>query len=319
MTRRSGTVRMAHGRQRVRIATLAQAVALALAFAFAGSSAAQTNPQPPPAKSNRPYAYIGVSMGMVPGSLADRYELKGDRRAGVLVNQVMPDTPAQKAGLRTGDIIHSVNGKPVTRPDELLEAVAYSPIGSEVELDITRPRSGFKGSDTQQVRMTVAERTDKVNVDEAIDRMRNPEAYDSRAGKAETVIADPLSIAGLTLGPASKEGVQKGLRVFSVVPNSEAAMAGFFQGDCVLAINGAEVNSRADVLKILQDAPVGQPVRVTFERDGKTRQVNWSVPLPIPTPTPEPTSAPTDPRASVYDPTNGTTSTGPGGVWRVKQ
>ncbi len=315
MMRRSGTTRMSHGKQRVRIATLAQAAAFALVFASWG--VAQTNAPPAPAKPNRPYAYIGVSMGAVPGSLADRYELKDDRRSGVLVNQVIPDSPAQKAGLRTGDIIHSVNGKPVTRPDELLEAIAFSPIGSEVGLDITRPRSGFRGSDAQQVRMTVAERTDGTNVEEAIDRMRNPEAYQSQAGNPERVVADPLSIAGLTLGPASKEGVVKGLRVFSVVPNSEAAMAGFFQGDLILKFNDIEVNTRDDVLKVLQDAPEGKPVRVTFERDGKTRQVNWSVPLPLPTPAPEPTVTPVPP--FVYDPTNGTTTTGPDAPWRVKQ
>jgi len=254
-------------------------------------------------------------MAPVPSRLAERYQLPEGKQKGVLVNQTIPNSPAQKAGLKTGDVIHSVDGELVDGPADLLEAIAYKPIGSEVSLEISRPRSGYKGSDLQQVRMKVEERTDGTDVEEAIERIRN------RPGRSSAVGADPLAIGGLSLGPASDDGSVPGLRVFTVVPNSEAAMAGFFQGDLLLKVNGQEVNNRADILEALDRADPKEPVVVEFERDGKGRTIRWSLTLPLPTsvatPEPPPAVAPDRRQPDVnfrYDPTNGTSSAG-----RVKQ
>lgn len=260
------------------------------------------------APAKRSYAFIGVSMGPVSGGLADRYKLEGDKRSGVLVNQVIPDSPAQKAGLKTGDVIHAVDGAPVRTPAELLEAIAFKQIGVDVTLDVSRPKPGYKGSDPIQATMAVAERKDGVDVGEALDRMKNPEAYalPFPGATPEPVGADPLAIGGLSLGPASSDGSAPGLRVFSVVPNSEAAMGGFFQGDLILKINGRDVNTRAETLSALDAADPKKPVEVQFQRDGKLRKIRWSLTLPLPKAEPTPAvlspiqlinSAPTPPPA----------------------
>ncbi len=275
-----------------------------------GIVAQQTTPFADP-DGKKPYAYIGVAMAPLTPNVAQRYQLPPDRRQGVLVRQVMPDGPAQKAGLRPGDIIHSVDGDPVAETYELLEAIAYRPIGSEVVLDLSRPKRGLRGFESVQARMTLVERTDGADVEAAVERLKDPQLL-------EPIGADPLAIGGLSLGPASDDGSREGLRVFSVVPNSEAAMAGFFQGDLILEIEGTAVNTRADVFAALKEATEDTPVSVLFLRDGQRRTTHWAVTDPVKRTvidggqielrreTPE--SPP-----FIYDPTNGTIS--PGDLW----
>jgi serine protease Do len=269
--------------------------------------------QPPePPEPTKSYAYIGVAMAPVTGGVIQRYGLPEGRRLGVLVRQVLPGGPADRAGLRPGDIIHAVDGTKLRLPHELLEAIAYRPVGSDVVLDVTRPKPGTRELDAIQVRLTLVQRTDGVDVDEAIERLKNPNAF-RPARTPEPVREDPLSIGGLSLGPAAENGEMQGLRVFSVAPNSEAAMAGFFQGDRILDIDGRAVNTRRELVRALQAFPDGErAVSVRFVRDGRKRETLWTLNLPLPTPTPEPTET------FVYDPTNGTLSES-GGIWRVKQ
>jgi serine protease Do len=287
-------------------------------FLFIGPraiSAQQTTPFEDP-DGKKSYAYIGVAMAPLTPSVAQRYQLPPDRQQGVLVRQVMPDGPARKAGLRPGDIIHSVDGESVREPYELLEAIAYRPIGSEVVLDVSRPKRGLRGFESVEARLTLVERTDGTDVEEAVERLRNPQLL-------EPIGADPLAIGGLSLGAASDDGSVEGLRVFSVVPNSEAAMAGFFQGDLIVEIEETPVNTRPDVFAALKGATEDTPVSVIFVRDGQRRTTHWAVTDPVKQTVIDggqielrrnpPISPP-----FTYDPTNGTTS--PGDIWGgVKQ
>ncbi len=287
--------------------------AFLLLLVFSAGSLALAGGQPPEApKPSKSYAFIGVAMAPVTGGVIQRYRLPEGRRLGVLVRQVLPGSPADQAGIRAGDIIHAVDSTKLRLPHELLQAIAYRPVGSQVVLDVSRQKPGSRELDAIQVRLTLVQRTDGTDVDEAIERLKNPNAP-RPAGAPEPNQEDPLSIGGLSLGPAAGSGEMRGLRVFSVAPNSEAAMAGFFQGDQILEIDGRSVNTRHELVRSLRALPPGeQEVSVEFLRDGKRRKTMWILILPLPSPTPEPTET------FVYDPTNGTVSEA-GGIWRVKQ
>jgi serine protease Do len=66
--------------------------------------------------------WLGIEIWDLTPELAESFGYKG--AGGVLVNKVMPGTPAEKAGLKDGDIIVTFDGKPVTAPEELQRAVA---------------------------------------------------------------------------------------------------------------------------------------------------------------------------------------------------
>ena len=81
-------------------------------------------------------AYLGVLPQPVDQSMADYYGM--DRPRGVLITQVNEDTPAEKAGLKDGDIILSVDGREIRNPSMLRNVISLSEVGQEVELAIVR-------------------------------------------------------------------------------------------------------------------------------------------------------------------------------------
>lgn len=91
------------------------------------------------------YGYLGVLPATLP--LADRRE----GRRGVIVNNVMPGTPAAIAGLRRLDVISAVDGEPIGDPDDLVRLVSSRTAGAEIQLQVERP----DGNRTSQLEKTV--------------------------------------------------------------------------------------------------------------------------------------------------------------------
>jgi membrane-associated protease RseP (regulator of RpoE activity) len=86
-----------------------------------------------------PRAYIGVSLVALSPELREHFGAPKD--AGVLVESVQNDSPAEKAGLRVGDIVLSVDGKDVTSSMDLRQALRDKKEGDSVRLDILRGRA----------------------------------------------------------------------------------------------------------------------------------------------------------------------------------
>ena len=150
--------------------------------------------------------------------------------AGALIGNVLEGEPAAKAGLRPGDIVTKLDGRPVTTGTQLRNYVASRPPGSTVVMDINRDGK------TMQVRVNLQERTDA-----AMARFK--------AGK----------IMGAELVPTNDEtarkfgytGLQYGLIVTDVDENSEADQAGLLPGDVIESAAGAPLKSVSDFEKIL--------------------------------------------------------------------
>lgn len=79
---------------------------------------------------------LGVSIQDLTPQLGEYFGAKD----GALVTSVQADTPAAKAGLKAGDVITSVNGKPVTEPGQLVEAVREAADGAEVTIGYVRDK-----------------------------------------------------------------------------------------------------------------------------------------------------------------------------------
>ena len=96
-------------------------------------------------------AYLGIGAEEVSPDVAAQYNLPIDH--GVLIGQVSPGGPAQKAGLRAGDIIVKVGSTPIATYDDLLTALAALKPGEAVTVTVVTPQGK-----TQTVRVTLAER-----------------------------------------------------------------------------------------------------------------------------------------------------------------
>src|SRR5881392_62597 len=81
--------------------------------------------------------YIGASVQPLTPDLADAMKLKG-QPTGALVGEVVPNSPSQKAGLKTGDVITAVNGKKITDARELRLMIGSMAPGSKAQLEVNR-------------------------------------------------------------------------------------------------------------------------------------------------------------------------------------
>jgi serine protease Do len=83
--------------------------------------------------------WLGVGIQPLTPELAKSFALSADE--GILVNQVMPKSPAEAAGLKTGDLILSVDGRPVKDPRELQRIIAETEIGKSLDFTILRDKT----------------------------------------------------------------------------------------------------------------------------------------------------------------------------------
>src|SRR5437899_1341407 len=166
---------------------------------------------------------------------------------GVVIEGVEPGSPAEKAGLKGGDVITSVNGKPVKTGNDLVNPIAQAPIGSKVKLTYIRDRAQKEAT---------AEVGDRTRV------------FPNTAGRlgdqpGETVPPEfGLHVEELTPERGHRVGMegQKGVLVTEVEPASFADDLGFGRGDVISTINGEAVTSVADYRKAVAKLKHGEDV-----------------------------------------------------------
>jgi S1-C subfamily serine protease len=99
-----------------------------------------------------PHGYLGVGLQPLRLPNALRETLQRTEKTAVIVLEVLPDSPADKAGLVVGDILVSFGGHPVTRPEDVHSLLAEGAIGKSLELKLVR------GGSVQQTSIVVSER-----------------------------------------------------------------------------------------------------------------------------------------------------------------
>lgn len=199
--------------------------------------------------------YLGVNMQELEGPIARSLNLEPN--SGVLISQVNPQTPAEKAGLRSGDVITSFDDKRVKTIRELSNVVADTPVGKSVQVEFVR------NGQPQSVIIQVAERPADVNA------ARPAEPDPERGGTRER----RLGILGQTITPemAGQMNLQTptGVFVVSVQPGSPAAEATIRHGDVIHRIGRTEIISVDDLAQAVRDTSGGEEVAVQLERNGR--------------------------------------------------
>ena len=152
---------------------------------------------------------------------------------GVVIESVQGGSPAEKAGLKGGDVITSVNGHPVKTGNDLVNPIAEAPIGSKVKLTYMRDRVQKEATATVEDRTRVFPNTAGRLGDQP------GEAAPSEFG---------LHVEELTPERGHRVGIegQKGVIVSEVEPASFAEDLLFTRGDVITEINRQPINSVAD-------------------------------------------------------------------------
>ena len=192
-----------------------------------------------------PRAYLGVLPQEVDQNVADYYGL--DRPRGVLVTQVNDGTPAEKAGLKEGDIILSVDGQEIRNPSMLRNVISLSAVGHDAELKLLRDGK----------EKTVAVKLEKFP--EATTTARaNPHGGGSEDQSLDGVTVRVLDERARAMTNNIPEDVG-GLLVVSVEATSTAAREGLAAGDVIQEVSRRPVESLGDfqaALKLNPERPV---------------------------------------------------------------
>jgi S1-C subfamily serine protease len=205
-------------------------------------------------------AAIGVSIRDVMPA-----EAGGQPPAGVLIDEVRPDSPADKAGIKRGDVIVEFDGERVRSARQFSRLVQESTPGRTVTAAILR------GDQRSSVQITPNDerRGDVLVSGDFGDYMRDLgrdlgrfgdrlPAFDFNFDFDLPAFATGrrlgVSVASLTSQLADHFGARGGVLVTSVTEGSAASRAGLKAGDVITSINGARVESREDLLRELRDA-----------------------------------------------------------------
>jgi len=200
------------------------------------------------AKGKVSHGWLGVQIQDVTRQLAESFGMK--KPQGALVAKIIPNSPAEKAGLQIGDIITEFNGRPIETSADLPPMVGMTPINEAATLTIIRQ------GETEKVDFKVGLLPDQD--DEA------PKA------KVSTTTSNRLGITVADLTDEQRESlenVKNGVMV-QEVENGTAADAGIQPGDVILRIQNNVVRNKNEFDKIVKNLPTGKSVAVLIQRRG---------------------------------------------------
>jgi serine protease Do len=199
-------------------------------------------------------AWLGIYIQDLTPELAETFNVK--ITDGVLVSEVLKDSPAEKAGVQRGDIIIAIDGKDVRKSKELQSEVINKAVQKKVTLVI------FRDGEKKEISVTLEEMPegkDKISL----------EGKDSFCGMQVQELTRDLATG---LGLASDE---KGVVITEVAPGSEAEEAGLQSGDLIKEIGKDRIDSiiefRAAVSKIKKQKR--EKVLLLIKRDRHTYYV----------------------------------------------
>jgi serine protease Do len=191
--------------------------------------------------------WLGVSIQAMTPDLADSLGL--DKAKGALVSNVVHDSPAERAGIKAGDVIVGYQGKGINNANDLPFLVASTPVGQTVSLEVLRDKS---------------ERTFPVT----IEKMVEEEVVASTNEKEDL----GLTVEQVTPEVAENMGLQttQGVVITAVAPNSLADGAGLQPGDIIREINRKPIHNLSDFRKSMQSAAQGKSVLFLVQRQDNT-------------------------------------------------
>lgn len=181
-------------------------------------------------------AYLGVGIQPVTQDLAKQLSVKP--RGGVVVTDVFPGTPAEKAGMKSGDVITRFGQKTVSTPQALQLAVERSPIGEEVKIEVVR--------DGKEIDLTY----------EATEQTSSFIARSDRSGSPSSTQMENLGLEIAPMGPdvAKQLGFEgaEGVVITSVRDNSPADQAGLQPGMLIAEVDRQKVSTVADFERAIE-------------------------------------------------------------------
>ena len=237
---------------------------------------------------------IGVSIRDL--ETDDVTKAKLERAGGVVIEEVEEDGPADKAGLRAGDIVVDFDGERVRSARHFGRLVQETPAGRTVRativregarqnVDLTPSRGAGAWSGGAFSLPEIAGDIER-EVERGMRSLPRDLAFDFKwDGELPSARVWPRGRLGAELSPLTDQlaqyfGAMQGVLVSSVDPDSVAAKAGLKAGDVITEINGQPVDSARDIAQELRRSDADAEVALTVLRDKKSMTVKAQLPEP---------------------------------------
>jgi serine protease Do len=202
------------------------------------------------AHGHAPRSWLGVyPQGLTPSL---RKAFKTGAHTGALLADVVPDSPASRAGLRTGDLVFEFDGQKIVRADDLTWLVATTAAGKKVPLQYLRDGNGAHAD------VTLAAAPDDN------EQPPPPKATNGHKSALGMTVSEISPSIARELGNAQLRGVV----VMAVEPESPALEAGVERGDLLERVGDVDVKSLDDYARAVRAVPAGQLMRVLLRREG---------------------------------------------------
>ena len=202
---------------------------------------------------------LGAMISDLTPELADTFGYHVSK--GVLVNDVVPKSAAEKAGLKAGDIVTHFNGRQMMRQHQLRSAIARSRPGTENMLTV------FRGGDLVEVKVRLGKLNETIGAERPnTERPQEELEFDSRFGISVEALTPRLTVR-FGLSPRIKQGVV----ITALKQGGSAAQFGLRLGDVIVQLGETDVASVADFEKALESVDVERGIRIQLIRGG-TRQ-----------------------------------------------
>ena len=214
--------------------------------------------------------YLGVNLAEVNADRARELKLK--EPYGVEITRVEEGSPAEKAGLKAGDVVLEYNGQRVEGMEQFGRLVRETPAGREAKLLVSR------GGATQTIAATLGTRKARTIGGNTFPGVEFPEIHIPDIPQIFTAWRSPmLGIEAESLGSqlAAYFGVKDGVLVRSVIKDSAAEKAGIKAGDVITKIDGISVTTPNEVSSAMRSASSSKMFSVELVREHK--EMNLSV------------------------------------------
>ena len=188
------------------------------------------------------------------------------------VDKVIPESPAERAGLKSGDVIVGIDDKLVQSRRDLAQAIRWRGAGSALSLSVLREGNLHKMS------AVLTERQDKrpvVSWRLEVPSLWNQNARPEEQVKIHRIVLPPHLDLGLVVDPLTPQLAKyfkcpsgHGLLVRTVLPDSPASKVGFQAGDVLTQVNGRDVSSHLDIRESLESV-TDAVLEIQFVREGR--------------------------------------------------
>lgn len=200
--------------------------------------------------------WLGVSIQELSPELAAQFGITETK--GVLVSDVMDDSPAKKAGFERADVIVEFDGKPMDSPTHLRNAVAQTPLGKKVSIKLIRDKK------PKVLEVTIVEQPKS---------LAQSGSEENGESVTPTGVLSDLEVHELTEELAGRYGIkssERGVVVTRVKPGSTAEEIGVREGDMILEVNRKAVTSIKTYERLVSGLSKDQAVLLLVKRQGRS-------------------------------------------------